>query len=114
MIGKEASVNVQNKTGQTPLHMAIEYDYYSIVQALKAAGADEKITNNEGYMAITGIEGKKTIQLVAFAAATTGEEIASSLEALNKQLSNDSEKERLDKVTIVQIGMRLKKVSSFL
>ena len=94
--------------------MAIEYDYYSIVQALKAAGADEKITNNEGYMANTGIEGKKTIQLVAFAAATTGEEIASSLEALNKQLSNDSEKERLDKVTIVQIGMRLKKVSSFL
>ena len=46
MIEKKASVNVQNKTGQTPLHMAIEYDYYSIVQALKAAGADDKITNN--------------------------------------------------------------------
>lgn len=109
LIEKKASVNVQNKTGQTPLHMAIEYDYYSIVQALKAAGADDKITNNGGFMAITGIEGTKVIELVAFAAATTGKEFASSLEALNKQLSNDSEKERLDKATIVQTGMKLKK-----
>ena len=65
-------------------------------------------------MAITGIEGTKVIELVAFAAATTGKEFASSLEALNKQLSNDSEKERLDKATIVQTGMKLKKVSNFL
>ena len=114
LIEKKASVNVQNKTGQTPLHMAIEYDYYSIAQALKAAGADDKITNNGGFMAITGIEGTKVIELVAFAAATTGVEFASSLEALNKQLSNDSEKERLDKATIVQTGMKLKKVSNFL
>ena len=102
-------VNVQNKTGQTALHMAVEYDYYAIVQALIAAGADEALTNNDGCEARTGIEGKKCLQLLAFSAATNAEELMTTLKALVELIDTD-DKQLIDKVMVGQIGLRHKKV----
>ena len=108
-VSKKSTVNVQNKSGQTALHMAIEYDYFDIVQALKNAGADGTIKNKEGFQADYGIEGKKCLQLLSFSASTTTEELMKGLEALNKFLTTD-DSGRLDKAQLVQTGMKFKKV----
>ena len=108
-ISKKSTVNVQNKSGQTALHMAIEYDYFDIVQALKNAGADGTIKNKEGFQADYGIEGKKCLQLLSFSTSTTTEELMKGLEALNKFLTTD-DSGRLDKAQLVQTGMKFKKV----
>lgn len=108
LVEKNVKVNVQNKTGQTALHMALEYDYYEIVLALIAAGADETIVNKLGCEARTGIEGKKLLPLVAFSAATNAKELQDSLKDLLAALDTD-DRERMDKAVFVQTGMKHKK-----
>ena len=108
LIEKSAMVNVQNKTGQTALHMAVEYDYYDIALALIGAGADKKVLNNDGCEARTGIEGKKCLPFVAFSAATNATELQNALRDLLAVLDTE-DKERVDKAGFVQTGMKHKK-----
>ena len=51
--------DIQNKVGNTALHMGVEYDYYTINKLLVDAGADTGIANGDGYPAIEGISGSK-------------------------------------------------------
>jgi len=52
-------VDLQNKVGNTPLHMGVEYDYYKINKTIVDAGADQNLENTEGHRAIEGISGSK-------------------------------------------------------
>ena len=100
-----STINFQNCTGQTALHMAVAYDYYSIVQMLIKAGADSNKLNDDGFSAISGIDGTKTLGLVAFAAAETGPEIIDSLERITSELT------KTDKGEYAKVGLKVKRES---
>ena len=110
LIEKGAKINAQNNNGLTPLHMAVEYDYFEVVQTLLAAGADKEVRNNEGCEARTGIEGKKCLQLLAFACASDAEELRDSLKDLLDCLETD-DKELVDKADLVRAGLKHKKMN---
>lgn len=42
------SVNIQNNSGDTPLHKACEHGHSNIVETLMLVGADETISNDDG------------------------------------------------------------------
>lgn len=109
LIENGATINAQNNNGLTPLHMAVEYDYYEVVQTLIAAGADKAIRSNDGYEARTGIEGKKCLQLLAFASASNAEEMRDSLKDLLDCVETD-DKHLVDKADLVKAGLRHKKM----
>mmetsp|Transcript_53899 Transcript_53899/g.115764 ORF Transcript_53899/g.115764 Transcript_53899/m.115764 type:complete len:431 (+) Transcript_53899:117-1409(+) len=60
LLAQKADVNAQNKKGQTPLHMSIEYDFYFQSKALLAAGANPELQNGDGHKAKLGIDGGKS------------------------------------------------------
>ena len=79
-------VNVKNCTGQTPLHMAMAYDYDVIVKMLLEAGADESIYNHSGFAAITGINGDKTTGLLALAHAQNSQDVNKAMDMIDTQI----------------------------
>ena len=42
-------MNIQNDRGNTALHYAISYKFFSIVDLLKSFGAKEDIMNKKGF-----------------------------------------------------------------
>jgi ankyrin len=52
LINKGADVNLQNKYGLTPLHVAASFSFYEISKILIAAGADNKIFDHGGETAL--------------------------------------------------------------
>ena len=51
------------------MHMAMAYDYYEVVYALIDRGADVTVTNDAGFPASRGLEGDKSLALLAMVAA---------------------------------------------
>lgn len=102
-----ADVNGQNFKGQTPLHMAAEYDFYKIVKFLLERGADRSMKNADDFEAITGIGGGKVGKeawdspMTILSAATDDAEFIelafATLEAADPAL--------LDKGNLVRVGM---------
>ena len=90
------------------MHMAVEYDYYDIVQVLIAAGADQAATNQDGHEARTGIDGNKCIEFVAFVAASSAKELKASLQELLNVVTSGQRK-LVDKATFAQTGLRHKR-----
>lgn len=111
LIACMADVNAQNNTGQTALHMSVEYDYYWVAKTLVEAGADQDLPNNDGHKASTGISGTKTGVDAAFAftCARKNEEINASLDMLIDATNNEEEKAKIDKAAIAMAGMKFKK-----
>jgi len=103
LIAGKADINAKNRCGQTALHMAMSYDYYNVVKMLVNAGANEQITNDDGFPAITGLTGDKTVGMVSLAAAETSEDINAALDRIESDLA------RTDKVSFIRIYFKLKK-----
>jgi hypothetical protein len=98
-----AELNAKNAKGQTPLHMAMSYDYFKVVRMLLNAGAEEGIINDDGFAAITGLTGDKTVGMVSFAAAENQEDIHAALDRIEKDI------ERTDKVELIKTFLKVKK-----
>lgn len=106
-----ADINAQNKKGQTPLHMSVEYDFYFQTKHLLAVGADKDKINNDGHPAILGIDGGKSgddaydAPINMFKAATDNkEELEEAFAALEA-----ADPSTLDQVTMAQQGMQKRK-----
>ena len=103
LIAGNADLNAKNGKGQTALHMAMSYDYYSVVKMLVEAGCDENIHNDDGFAAITGLTGDTTVGMVSFAAAQSQEDIHAALDRIENDL------ERTDKVRYIKNFLKVKK-----
>mmetsp|Transcript_119915 Transcript_119915/g.339920 ORF Transcript_119915/g.339920 Transcript_119915/m.339920 type:complete len:201 (-) Transcript_119915:252-854(-) len=111
---EKADVNAQNKKGQTPLHMSIEYDfYYQTKMFINEFKADTEAVNGEGHKAITGIDGQKLgaeawdSPVTIFKASGTQEELEFAFEEMTKAAKDKPES--LCKAAVVQTGMAKKK-----
>jgi ankyrin repeat protein len=104
MVSKGAKVNAQNGTGTTPLHMALEYDYWFIAKHLMENGADTSIENQDGNKAGAGIGGEKSIDdfVPALITADTADEVNFALDKIKEQSG-------VDKAALVQAGMAKKR-----
>ena len=103
LIAGKADINAKNRCGQTALHMAMSYDYYNVVKMLVNAGANEQIINDDGFAAITGLTGDKTVGMVSMAAAESNEDINEALDRIENDI------ERTDKVQFIKNYLKLKK-----
>ena len=52
LVAVGADVNASNAYGQPPLHLAAQYGYESIVDMLLAAGAEPRLHNSKGLLAV--------------------------------------------------------------
>ena len=106
--------DVQNGTGQTPMHMAIAYDYHDVVAFLREVGANEEITNWHGFPAKFGIDGDKDPNDPFFmleGAKTTPEALA-ALAKLAEAVK--AEPTKFEKSKVAMLGMGVKKGSKAL
>lgn len=71
LLEKGALVNDANLEGNTPLHFAINADYFDCAIQLKIAGAEDGIKNKEGHAASTGVFGDKSYGIAALASANS-------------------------------------------
>jgi hypothetical protein len=83
--------------------MAMEYDLYDTVNILLKGGADPNLCNDSNSPAIKGLDGSKSIQLLALSFAKTTEDSLSSLIKCQAVVSE------IDKATYVSIGLKTKK-----
>jgi hypothetical protein len=99
----KVDVNVTNAQGNTPLHMAIEYDYLETALLLIQFRASKTLSNKAGQLSGKGIEGAKSIELLGFAKAENERELL-------KAMSNcDANIKDLDKSTFISVGLKKKK-----
>lgn len=103
LIEKGADVDAKNGKGNTALHMALSYDYYDCVQALIAAGANVNFLNDAGHPAKLGLDGDKSILLLALMSTKTSTEITDAMNSI--QESPDG----IDRASFAQTGLKLKK-----
>ena len=109
LVEKGCQCNDQNGTGNTALHMAMAYDYYWCAKILREQGnADATIKNNDGFEAISGIEGdKKEGDFVpAMISAHNAEELNEAMKGLQTQ-----DISTIDKANFIQAGMQKKKTA---
>lgn len=95
--------NVTNNTGNTPLHMAVEYDYLQVAEMLIQHGASKILLNVSGKHSAKGIEGTKSIETLALAAAETEKELLLALEKC------DANARELNKTSLATAGLKKKK-----
>lgn len=102
-----ANVNALNSSGNTPLHMAREYDYFWCCKCLIEANADVDIKNEAGHAANTGIEGEMSDKdgLPALSSAHNASEVDEALGMLEGQTD-------LDKAKLVMCALAFKKLNS--
>jgi hypothetical protein len=108
LISKTCKVNSRNFMGATPLHMAVAYDHYFVVEALLAANADRTLKNTAGNEAITGLDGDKTGSNAwdsGFNMLQSASDAAMAEAALAKIEANP---EGVDKAKLAQVGMQKK------
>jgi len=105
------SVDLQNKVGNTALHMGVEYDYYKINQVLVGAGADKSVENNANATAITGLEGSKVGQEAWDNPVTILKTVGDDMDELSEVFKKleDASAEDIKKDELVRIGMAKKK-----
>lgn len=103
LITYRAAVNCQNLKGQTPMHMAVGYDYYNVAVALKTAGADDTLVNQAGHAARHGLDGDKSLGFIALVQAKTADDVAKAFVLM------EAEPGKLNKAEYVKTGLRLKK-----
>lgn len=82
-----ANVNAQNGGGQSALHMTISYDLDDVTSFLKSKGADESVTNAEGFPAKFGLNGEKdpnsgAAKVRALKAAASEQELLDAMNGL--------------------------------
>jgi hypothetical protein len=108
----KADVNAQNKHGQTPLHMTVEYDLYFTSKRLLDKNADPQRANTAGHPAILGISGNKTGAdawdnpvTILVGAEDDPAELEEAMLALEK-----TDPTTLDKVSLAKAGIQKKRL----
>jgi len=109
LVENGAKTDVQNGTGQTPMHMSISYDYDAVSDYLRTQNANFDITNWNGNPAKFGIDGEKnpTDPFNMLEACTTTEEALAALDAVESAATADPNS--IDKSKFAMTGMQLKK-----
>jgi hypothetical protein len=104
-------VDTQNKVGNTPLHMGVEYDFYKINKILVDAGADHGIENGDGNRAIEGFSGSKVGLNAWDNPVTMMREVRDDVESLEEvfRALECCSKEDVKKEELVRVGMKKKK-----
>ena len=105
-----ARLNVQNGTGQTPLHMSMSYDYGEVVGYLLSQRADGSVRNWNGFPAVWGIDGDKNPRdpLNKFEACKTTFEALAALLLLTIKADKENHG-GLEKGKVAGVGMAVKK-----
>eukprot|EP00929_Paragymnodinium_shiwhaense_P064864 TRINITY_DN32569_c0_g1_i1.p1 TRINITY_DN32569_c0_g1~~TRINITY_DN32569_c0_g1_i1.p1 ORF type:complete len:366 (+),score=90.86 TRINITY_DN32569_c0_g1_i1:84-1181(+) len=117
LVGAGSPPNGQNNKGQTPLHMAVEYDFYFVCKFLFANGADGEVKNGDGHKAITGIDGGKVgaqawdNPVTVLKAASNAEQVTAALDMLEQMVSK-GDASNIDKAELIQAGMAKKKAAT--
>jgi ankyrin repeat protein len=106
LLERRADPNAKNGKDNTPLHMAIGYDYYECGQILLQHGADMTICNLADVPSSRGLDGDKCFGMAAFISATKSKSAEEMLAALKVCLGDI---EFLDKASFAQSGMKAKK-----
>ena len=101
----KVDVNAPNNLGNTALHMAIEYDYLEAANILLSHGASRKIQNAGGKLSGKGIEGGKSIELLALSAADNEEELLGALKTCSDCAAD------LTKSDVAVVGLKKKKAT---
>jgi len=112
LLAMKGEVNGQNRSGNTPLHMATGYDFLHLTRMLLAARANPDVWNMDDCRAITGLKGDKVgkeawdapLNILRNALADDDQEaIEAALDQIKKQPHN------VDKDKVVVEVMRNKK-----
>lgn len=108
LIKNKVDVNKQNGGGQTALHMAYSYDLTDVTAALKAAGADGSITNEDGHQAVHGLSGEKDpdsidFKMNALKSAKSTKTLITAMDVLIKSAAS------VDKALVVQMALKAKR-----
>ena len=106
LILKKALINEQNNKGNTALHMAVGYDYYDVAKVLIAAGSELDTKNTSGFTAIQGLEGDKSMPLIALISAEKSKSTELAKESLKLCKENIN---LLEKASFAGAGLRAKK-----
>ena len=109
LVENGARLDVQNGTGQTPLHMAISYDYADVSTYLRSKKCNEEIKNWSGFPGKFGIDGDKdpADPMFMLESCKTTAQALSALTALQEKVELD--KSVFDKAKIAIMGMQVKK-----
>ena len=99
----KVDVNVTNFQANTALHMAIEYDYLEVATFLLEHNASKTICNRSGKMSGKGIEGVKSVELLALAKAEVEKQILEALGLCEKSIGE------MDKPTFISTALKTKK-----
>lgn len=116
LVNAGADLDVRNAKGQTPLHMAVEYDFYFVAKFMIDHGADKDLENNDGHKAVLGIDGLKSGAqawnnvVTILKAALTEEQMAHAFAELDKAIATAPES--IDKGELVQAGMTKKRCAA--
>ena len=109
LVENNCDCNAQNGTGNTALHMAVAYDYFWCAKLLREQGnADVTIKNNDGHVAISGIDGDKKDGdwVPAMISAHNAEELNAAMKGLQSQ-----DVATIDKNEFILAGMAKKKTA---
>jgi len=99
----KVDVNASNNAGNTALHMAIEYDYLEVAEYLLAHGASKTICNGNGKNSGAGIEGTKSVEILAFCCAQGEENLLKALTLCEKHVKE------IEKTSLATVGLKKKK-----
>lgn len=86
-----AKVNVQDKTKQTPLHIAAYNGDFAIVQLLVESGADLDLTDEDNVTVLAYAKEEKRGKVVRFLQAKMGLEVDAESESGSEMESEDSD-----------------------
>lgn len=103
LIDQKANLDAKNNKGNTAFHMALSYDYFECCDCLIKAGADINIVNTGGFAAHMGIDGDKSITLLALNLVTNIEGLLIVFDDYESRISE------INEVNFVSTCLRIKK-----
>ena len=86
--------------------MAVGYDYYAVAKLLISSGADTDAKNAAGFAAVKGLDGDKSIPLIALIATEKTKNAKDAEEALALCLESPK---LLEKASFAGAGLKAKK-----
>jgi ankyrin repeat protein len=122
LINRKANLDAKNNKGNTAFHMALSYDYFECCDCLIKAGADIHIVNTGNFVAHMGIDGDKSIVLLALHLVTSIDSLLIVFDDYETRISEINEvnfvssclkiKKRLNSDWTNEVQDRLKKIMS--
>jgi hypothetical protein len=83
------------------MHMAMAYDYHEVVYALIDHGADVTVTNDAGFPASRGLEGDKSLALLALVAAKDEAAVIAAMNLCGEKGNREYDRATLFRTTLL-------------